>query len=117
MLIANLILSIDLVLQRQINYLAYWSTRKILSRSKNLFTSHMYEVSVAAVTWLGLIILPWYGPIQVPSGITCLVRIPNWEPVVDGQRSSSSGQEDFANVSFSPFFFFVVILEDDTEPK
>lgn len=50
MLIANLILSIDLVLRRQINYLAYWSKRKILSRRKNLFTSHMYEVSVAAVT-------------------------------------------------------------------
>ena len=36
--------------------------------------------------------------------------------MVDGQRSSSSGQDDFANVGFSLFFFFVVILDVDTEP-
>lgn len=34
--------------------------------------------------------------------------------MLDGQRSSSSGQDDLAKVSFSPFFFFV---EDDKEPE
>lgn len=54
----------------------------------------MYDVSTSDVTSLGSTNVPWYGPIQVPSGIICFVRTPFLKAqVTEGHISSSSGHD------------------------